>query len=386
MRVLITTSPGIGHIFPTISTAWALRAAGHDVILATGGHHELASRAGLIVVDTAPGVDFVAMFRGFSRPQTDGELPQTDGGQRRFQRPPVGGPSPEEWVGHMFGTVSAKFTDETVRLVRSWRPDLVVFSPLQGVGPLAAQVAGVPAVMHGFGFNISNAVWRNVVKYMAEDFVRHGVIPPDSATVIDVTPPSMVDGTVGERLPMRYVPYNGGAVMAPWLLEPRTKPRIAVTLGSVVPMLGGASPLAPLMAAAGDVPAEFVVTKGGLDDAAFGTLPGNVRLVDWVPLHALLRASDAVIHHGGAGSTLTALDAGLPQLILPQGADQFQNAAAVAKTGAGDTVESADLTADRVVALLADDAARSAAEAIAKDMAGQPTPADVVPALIALAS
>jgi hypothetical protein len=360
------------------------------VILATGGYHDTASRAGLIVVDTAPGVDFTALFRSFGPPPpADGADPTDPVANHPFRATlTLGGAPAMDFAGRLFAAVSAKFTDDTVRLVRSWRPDLVVFSPLQGAGPLAAQVAGVPAVMHGFGINNSPELWRSVAKHMADDYARHGLTPPESAGLIDVTPPSMVDTelTGTDRLPMRYVPYNGGAVLPPWLLEPRTRPRITVTLGSVVPLLAGVGMLAPFLAAAGTVPADFVVTKGGLAESAFGPVPDNVRLVDWVPLGALLAESDAVIHHGGAGSTLTALDAGLPQLILPQGADQFLNADAVEKAGAGAAVAAADLDADRLAGLLDDTAARAAAEAIAKDMAGQPSPAEVVPALIALAS
>jgi hypothetical protein len=35
MRVLFSVVPGPGHMFPTIALAWALRAAGHDVLYAT---------------------------------------------------------------------------------------------------------------------------------------------------------------------------------------------------------------------------------------------------------------------------------------------------------------------------------------------------------------
>ncbi|HEX5406960.1 MAG TPA: nucleotide disphospho-sugar-binding domain-containing protein [Pseudonocardiaceae bacterium] len=196
MRVLITSSPGLGHVFPTVSTAWALRAAGHDVILATGGHHDLAAHAGLQVVDTAPGVD----SRGLT------------------------------------------------------------------------------------------------------------------------------------------------------------------------------------------VPADFVVTLGGAPAADFGPLPDNVRLVEWVPLGALLAASTAAIHHGGAGTTLTALNAGLPQLVLPQGADQFMNAAAVAKSGTGAVVTPDELDADRLADLLADGPMRAAAQGVAAEMAGQPSPADLVSRIIELAT
>ena len=34
----------------------------------------------------------------------------------------------------------------------SWRPDVVVYSSMEGTGPLVAAKLGVPAVSHGFGF------------------------------------------------------------------------------------------------------------------------------------------------------------------------------------------------------------------------------------------
>lgn len=100
----------------------------------------------------------------------------------------------------------------------------------------------------------------------------------------------------------------------------------------------------------------------------------------------MLASSDAVIHHGGAGTTLTALNAALPQLVLPHGADQFRNAEIVTKCGAGATVAPADLNADRVADLLSDNEMRESAAAVSAEMADQPTPADLVGEIIKLAS
>ncbi|HEY1571879.1 MAG TPA: nucleotide disphospho-sugar-binding domain-containing protein [Pseudonocardiaceae bacterium] len=366
MRVLITTSPGIGHIFPTVSTAWALRAAGHDVVLATGGNHELAGHAGLHVVDAAPGVDFAAIFRDFFVAQ--GTAP-TEG---------------LDFVARLFATVSREFTDRTVELARRWHPDLVLHTPLQAAGPLAAQVADVPAVLHTIG--IGQTAWLStaLAERFTDEYRRFDVAPVAPSAVLDVSPPSLAADAAG-AVSMRYVPYNGGAVLPSWLVEPVTRPLVTVTLGSVLPRMAGVGALRPFVAAAGSVRADFVVTLGGADPADFGPLPANVRLVDWVPLSALLAVSSAAIHHGGAGTTLTALAAGLPQLVLPQGADQFQNAAAVAKSGAGAVVRPEELDADRLGELVTDGAARAAARSVAAEMVGQPTPADVVPRLVELA-
>jgi UDP:flavonoid glycosyltransferase YjiC (YdhE family) len=184
---------------------------------------------------------------------------------------------------------------------------------------------------------------------------------------------------------MRYVPYNGGAVLPAWLREPRRRPRVTVTLGSVLPQMAGVGALVPFVQAAGGVDADFVITLGRADPAGFGQLPDNVRLLEWVPLGALLAGSDAVIHHGGSGTTLTALNAGLPQYVLPHGADQFQNAEIIAKSGVGAVVTPTELDADRLGELLGDTSMRAASAAIAAEMAGQPTPADLVPDIITLA-
>jgi hypothetical protein len=43
-----------------------------------------------------------------------------------------------------------------------------------------------------------------------------------------------------------------------------------------------------------------------------------VRVVDFVPLNALLPTCSAVVHHGGSGTFAAVLEHGVPQLIIPQ--------------------------------------------------------------------
>ncbi|HEY0806008.1 MAG TPA: nucleotide disphospho-sugar-binding domain-containing protein, partial [Pseudonocardiaceae bacterium] len=289
-----------------------------------------------------------------------------------------------DMAARLFATVGAKFTDETVRLVRQWHPDLVIYTALQAVGPLAAAIDGVPAVLHSVGIGQPSALWTGLAHHFAGEYERIGVSSPTPAAVLDVSPPSL-RAPDSDGWSMRYVPYNGGAVVPGWLLEPRQRPRVTVTLGSVVPRMVGVGALRPFIEATRATAADFVITLGGADPASFGALPDNVRLLEWVPLGALLAGSDAVIHHGGSGTTLTALHSGLPQYVLPHGADQFLNAAAVAKSGAGAVVAPTDLDADRLGELLDGTSMRAAAQAVSAEMAGQPTPAELVPDIIALA-
>jgi UDP:flavonoid glycosyltransferase YjiC (YdhE family) len=82
-----------------------------------------------------------------------------------------------------------------------------------------------------------------------------------------------------------------------------------------------------------------------------------------------------MVGHGGSGSTLTALAAGVPQAFVPLFVDGPTNAAAVAETGAGLVAE--DLAAD-VWALLDDPRYRVAAGEIAGEIRALPPVDDAV--------
>ena len=64
-------------------------------------------------------------------------------------------------------------------------------------------------------------------------------------------------------------------------------------------------------------------------------LPSNVVTAQYLPFGELLRYAEAIVHHGGIGTTSQAFAAGLPQLILPMAFDQFDNAARVERLGCG---------------------------------------------------
>ena len=99
---------------------------------------------------------------------------------------------------------------------------------------------------------------------------------------------------------------------------------------------------------------------------------------------------DLVASHAGAGTILAALALGIPQLCLPQRADQFMNAEAIASAGAGLTIPpdrvDAATVARAVRRLLEDPSYLRAARAIADEMALMPSPEVVTPVLEALAA
>lgn len=62
-------------------------------------------------------------------------------------------------------------------------------------------------------------------------------------------------------------------------------------------------------------------------------LPSGVRWVDHAPFEHLLPQCAAIVHHGGIGTCARALQAGIPQVIVPLAHDQFDNAARLVRLG-----------------------------------------------------
>ena len=76
----------------------------------------------------------------------------------------------------------------------------------------------------------------------------------------------------------------------------------------------------------------------------------NVHVEPFVNQPAVLDLADLAVHHGGSGTLLAALASGIPQLLLPKGADQFFNADVVERAGLAPVLEPAQVTPDSVAA------------------------------------
>ncbi len=64
-------------------------------------------------------------------------------------------------------------------------------------------------------------------------------------------------------------------------------------------------------------------------------LPAGVMYADYVPFNLVLNKAALIVHHGGMGTMVQAMSAGIPQIIRPMAHDQFQNGSLVWKLGAG---------------------------------------------------
>src|SRR6185503_20411409 len=109
--------------------------------------------------------------------------------------------------------------------------------------------------------------------------------------------------------------------------------------------------------------------------------PPNAYVERYVSQALLLPRVDAVVSHGGSGSMLAALAHGLPMLLVPLGADQFDNAARAVEAGLARRLlpDELDVATAReaVAALLEDDGARERARTVAAEIAAMPAPPEV---------
>ena len=82
-------------------------------------------------------------------------------------------------------------------------------------------------------------------------------------------------------------------------------------------------------------------------------LPPGVRHADFVPFRWLAPRSAALVHHGGVGTLAQGLAAGVPQVVMPMGFDQFDNAARLVRLGVGAEVPRRAFRGPRLAATLA---------------------------------
>lgn len=367
MRILFSCRPAYGHLFPLIPLARAAQRAGHEVVFATGPSF----------VEKARALGFEAHPSGISIADAEEEARRRHG---------------DAEVPRLLITMFAELVPRaTVRdlgaLLPRIRPDLVVYEQSDTGAAKAARDAGIPFVAHVIGRSMPPAVQRMAAAEMA--WMWEGTAPADlmlGDVAIDLWPDTVRDPVVA-ALPtvLRQRPMAFDLDVPMPRLE-TTKPLVYLTLGTV--SFGTTDVLRRAVDGLARLPVNVLVAVGPGDPASLGDVPANVRVAGFVPQAQVLRQAGLVVHHGGTGTVLGALAAGLPQLVLPQGADQFVNADVLAETGAGAKLVGQDVTADAVTGaagrLLDDPSAREVAVGVAAEIADMPDPAAVVERLSAL--
>src|SRR5438874_1006819 len=79
----------------------------------------------------------------------------------------------------LFGAVAGARVAGLVEFTAAWRPDRVVFDPLTYAAPIAARLAGIPAVRHLFGPDVNYFTHQGEVERLAPVLSRFGLAEVD---------------------------------------------------------------------------------------------------------------------------------------------------------------------------------------------------------------
>jgi UDP:flavonoid glycosyltransferase YjiC (YdhE family) len=385
MKVLFASLGNYGHVFPLMPLAVAAREAGHEVWFATSEQfHPIVEKSQLVPV--AGGITVPEAFIEAAGGQA---FLDANGGSAQASDIP-----PEVLASlavKAFGSVlpRAVFADVT-RALDSIQPDLVVYESLNPGAGFAAAAAGVPAVCQAIGRISPNPdmdplIQRELFTTASDLGVADKIAPSRSLgnPYIDICPPAVQDqeflASGIQVITQRPVPFGEPGEL-PASVTQGEGPLVYLSFGTVVTSaqllrtaIDGLLPLGVRV---------LVATSSVVDPAELGELPDRVVALSWVPQVEALRHADVVVHHGGHGTTLASLAAGLPQLILPREGDGHGNAPAVSAAGAGRLLLGDAVTPEAIQAevrtLLTDGAYRDAARKIAQEIAELPGPAETV--------
>ncbi|WP_329116476.1 nucleotide disphospho-sugar-binding domain-containing protein [Streptomyces sp. NBC_01353] len=357
MKVLFIPGNSPYPIFSHAPLATAARNAGHQVLM--GGINwvlpNIAS-VGLPPVEITPlTVEEVSAFMG--------AMPD----------------DPMEWaktVGRAYAEIGVNSLERLLELAEHWRPDIVVGGGMFYTAPLLAHHLDIPSV---------RLEWDRIDTRMYDPGADEVLAPvlhelgldrvPEPDLWLDVCPPSLRPENPLPARPMRWVPGNPQKPLERWMYTKGDRPRVYITAGT---RLFSGDALKGLAENIGSLGVEVIV--GAPENVAAelrDALPG-VR-IGWVPLDILAPTCDVIVHHGGGGTDMTSLNAGVPQLIANP---EFPTEAVrkVAEFGAAIFIESGgpqEIT-EACQKLLSDPGYRERAERVSQEIAQLPLAGEIV--------
>jgi len=371
MRILVATTPGLGHLLPMLPLARAARDRGHEVVIAAGTSlAEVVARAGfrhepmgpVTIGEVVDGVPELAGLTGRRRALVTLRRVFCEG-------------------------IAPAMADGVADLVERWRPDVIVHEDREFGSWIVAERRGIPHV------TVQATAWRPRTAEIANDPLnaireRHGLARDDGLDrlwgqlFLTTRPRSLRDvdaplpKTTAELRPIADDRLGGTATTDVDPFPPRDgRARVAVTLGTV--NHHQVAVLRALIDGAVAAGAHVVVALGA-DPATLGTVAAGVSVHAYVPMSVLLPAADLVAFHGGSGTMLAALAAGTPMVIVPFAADQPENADRCLAAGVSRVLPPEGLDAGAVEhavnAIVTNPAYRRRAREVADEVAAMPGP------------
>jgi UDP:flavonoid glycosyltransferase YjiC (YdhE family) len=255
--------------------------------------------------------------------------------------------------------------------IEEWNPDLVMREDAEFASAIAAERAGVPHVRVSIGVALVESWFLGVAAPALEErepgvtqriaespYVSYFPATADPALFIvdrvrhpatEATPEELPDWWHGDDGPLVYVSFGSVAATVP----------------------PAAQAYSAALAALADLPVRALLSLGG-NELDLGDVPSNVHVESWVSEPDVLAGAAASVGHGGTGTTLSALAAGCPQVVVPLFGDQPFNAGAIAASGAG-VASSLDQIGQRLRLVLEDERYRTTARALADEMRSHPS-------------
>jgi len=333
MRALFTSTRGAGHFNPLVPFALAFERAGHEVMVAG-----------------PTGLEGPVQAAGFRFWQVD--LPPDEEMDAIWARVPQ--LSPDEAnimvIGEIFGRRYAEAALPRLRAaIEEWRPDVILRDANEYGGALAAELHGLPHARVAISLSSSEELALGLVRG-SWDAIRQaeGLSPDPDAHALRGSPwlttfPRGLDpGDMPDIHRFHDPAWTEPAKELPdWWPGRGDQPLVYVTFGSVAGAFSQTLPaFAVALSAVEDLPIRVLLTVGrDLDLDALPEIPDNVHVEPWVPQQDVLGHAAAAVVHGGSGSTLGGLAAGVPLVVVPLFADQPYNARRVHEVGAGIAVE-----------------------------------------------
>ncbi|WP_143608700.1 glycosyltransferase [Streptomyces sp. CB03234] len=385
MRILVSTGPAYGLYNPVVPIAWALRSAGHQVLVA--GPEPLAAMARTSGLPFVPTYGPMHMKEVMRHDRSGKEFPNatTDDGQL-------------EQIGRGFGRLAARTLPGMLQAVDRFRPDLIISEPRAYAAGVAARLRDIPWAQHGVGMHFR----PDVEKYGADEFRPEleengldGLPEPDM--FLDNCPPSVGHKDRDPGRPLRYVPYDPAGTVPSWSFEKGRRPRLLLTLGTVEPEsvgvkrnFGSGVPLfRELVRVLPEAGVDLVIAAADPVVEQLGTLSESVVAAGWISLTSVVPSCDLIVHHVGSGSTMSGVINGLPQLLLSRNAEHTVNAQLLEEYGSARQITDQDVEPKEVLdacrALLEVPSYKERATELAAEVASLPSPAETVAVLEALA-
>ncbi|MET8976582.1 nucleotide disphospho-sugar-binding domain-containing protein [Streptomyces sp. NPDC004539] len=358
MRIVVAVLPVKAHLNAVIPLAWALRGAGHEIVVtADWGPERDAARhiaqAGLTAVPLGGEGDISPVRPGDHNESgflaLDPDDPDAAHWDRfheavRFLCTQVY--APDVPLGERHGLLR-----KLVAFTGAWKPDLVLWDMLMFPAPVAARTCGAAHARLVWGADTVAMLRARLraaspgdpgARWLAPLLAPYGLEFTERTLLgdwsVDLSRPHPYPAH-GPTVPVRRIPYGGPAEYAPWLHEPRVRPRVVVTLGMTrqeVRLPGSAFPLRDFLDAAAGLDADLLLTLTG----ELGPLPDNVHAVGYVPFEQLLPSCAAIVHQGGRGTFAAAAACRVPQIVVPQPLwDETATARQVVAYGAGLALE-----------------------------------------------